>query len=423
MRTKFISLMRASVATVFLFMTIVTAMPAPAFATGNGPDKTPDACSNLPGDQEAIPEGMILDEHDHCVEASPITNAVQQDTDACPNIDGNQKDLPSGMVFDNGDCVCPSGIGIHLQGSMSCKVYICHRGLAIDNPYQENDVAIESVDGGPDNGDHYSEHNDQLFNTSMQQGDKWGDIIPPIPGKHSGLNWSAEGQAIWNNNCNVPDACPNISGTQILVPDNKVLDNEGNCFTDACPNISGIQTQVPSDKVVDEQGDCVTDVCPNLNGIQTQVPEDKVLDNEGNCVTDVCPNLDGIQTELPMGKVFDEESGYCVEPPTDLCENIQGVQTDTEECVTDVCPNIEGIQTEVPKDMVVDRNGDCITPGRGGDVIELLTPVKPADPGTPVKTAELVNTGTSSLLNISAGLAIIGLTAGLTQAYRRRSVS
>ena len=42
------------------------------------------------------------------------------------------------------------------------KVKICHRSNSVTNPYQENEVAQSSVDGGNDNGDHYSEHQGPL---------------------------------------------------------------------------------------------------------------------------------------------------------------------------------------------------------------------------------------------------------------------
>lgn len=71
------------------------------------------------------------------------------------------------------------------------KVDICHATSSESNPYVSLNVAQDSVDGngGNDNGqgDHYLNHPN--------------DIIPPISGIHSGLNWTTEGQAIWNNGC------------------------------------------------------------------------------------------------------------------------------------------------------------------------------------------------------------------------------
>ena len=71
------------------------------------------------------------------------------------------------------------------------KVDICHATSSESNPFVSLSVAEDSVDGngGNDNGqgDHYLNHPN--------------DIIPPISGIHSGLNWDEEGQAIWGNGC------------------------------------------------------------------------------------------------------------------------------------------------------------------------------------------------------------------------------
>lgn len=87
------------------------------------------------------------------------------------------------------------------------KIKICHRSNAVNNPYQEIEVAKSSVDGGEDKGDHYSEHQGPLaVSDAVAQNLKdnkidWGDIIPPVPGFHDGLNWTTEGQLMYNNNC------------------------------------------------------------------------------------------------------------------------------------------------------------------------------------------------------------------------------
>ncbi len=71
------------------------------------------------------------------------------------------------------------------------KVQICHATSSESNPFVSLNVAQDSVDGdgGNDNGqgDHFLNHEN--------------DIIPPITGIHSGLNWDTEGQAIWGNGC------------------------------------------------------------------------------------------------------------------------------------------------------------------------------------------------------------------------------
>jgi hypothetical protein len=87
------------------------------------------------------------------------------------------------------------------------KYTICHRTDAVGNPYVKITVRQRSVDGVAGNqprADHFNEHTGPIFDpTTMVQGDSWGDIIPPVPGFHDGLNWTDEGQTILENGCNV----------------------------------------------------------------------------------------------------------------------------------------------------------------------------------------------------------------------------
>jgi hypothetical protein len=88
------------------------------------------------------------------------------------------------------------------------KITICHATHAVNNPYVVITVAREAADGIAGNsgggGDHYAEHDtEEVFNSSMEQGDEWGDIIPPqdddgFDMPHNGLNWSAEIEANWS---------------------------------------------------------------------------------------------------------------------------------------------------------------------------------------------------------------------------------
>lgn len=87
------------------------------------------------------------------------------------------------------------------------KVTICHRTNSASNPYTRNTVDQSSVDGQGGNGDHFEEHKGPLASSeAVAQSLKdsktdWGDIIPPVQGAHDGLNWTAEGQAMFNNDC------------------------------------------------------------------------------------------------------------------------------------------------------------------------------------------------------------------------------
>lgn len=88
------------------------------------------------------------------------------------------------------------------------KVSICHRDNAASKPYVMNEVDKSAVDGGIDKGDHYAEHTGPIAYSEAYANElkddkiKWGDIIPPVPGSHNGLNWTPLGQAMWANGCN-----------------------------------------------------------------------------------------------------------------------------------------------------------------------------------------------------------------------------
>lgn len=109
------------------------------------------------------------------------------------------------------------------------KVTICHRTNSVTNPYVEITVDEDAVDGqaGKSKGqpDHYGEHKGPVATSEeVAQGYKddkieWGDIIPPVPGYHEGLNWTEEGQAIYNNGCNFEgeDSDPVVASASVTI--------------------------------------------------------------------------------------------------------------------------------------------------------------------------------------------------------------
>lgn len=104
------------------------------------------------------------------------------------------------------------------------QVTICHATGSQNNPYNKITVDDDAVDGQGN-----SDHN----RSSHQNGE---DIIPPGFWDFNGRNWTQQGQAIWNNNCNIPVSptptptnTPTPTVTPTVTPD------------DACQDVEGIQ--------------------------------------------------------------------------------------------------------------------------------------------------------------------------------------
>jgi hypothetical protein len=83
------------------------------------------------------------------------------------------------------------------------KVKICHATAAYNNPYVVNNPAADGDVSG------HAGHTGPIFYPEITE--TWGDIIPPFTydgGSFPGLNWDADGQAIYENGCNLPDTPP-----------------------------------------------------------------------------------------------------------------------------------------------------------------------------------------------------------------------
>ena len=274
----------------------------------------------------------------------PTDSGAACPVDVCPNLDGLQITVPQGMEINNdGNCV-------------DKKITICHRTNAVVNPYNKISVSTNAADGIAGNSggqpDHFGEHTGPIFDPeTMENGDDWGDIIPPIEGVHDGLNWSELGQAIYRNDCNMPDdneGEPDLSFDYDSVCTDEEqtegeasveIDNEGNAAAnDLTVNLYDennvlIDTQivdVPANQdveaaftglaqgmytikvydgdtllstgevEVDECGGGFIDVCPNIDGIQFVIPDSLVKDDSGNCVSDKCPLVPGVQTDTTL---------------------------------------------------------------------------------------------------------------------------
>lgn len=105
------------------------------------------------------------------------------------------------------------------------SVTICHRTDSDKNPYVQETVDIAS-DGYLKAG--HNDHTGPVYYVGIPKHTKWGDIIPPytyqpqatkknpnpVPFVYAGLNWSAEGQAIYNNGCKIPTPTPTPTPTE-----------------------------------------------------------------------------------------------------------------------------------------------------------------------------------------------------------------
>ena len=169
------------------------------------------------------------------------------------------------------------------------KITICHRTNSIKNPYVMNSVDADSVDGdaGNDNGqgDHYLEHLGPVANpATMTNGDDWGDIIPPIEGVHDGRNWSAQGIAIYEADCNYPtqvELMPDTSVSAVCVVSEQVVRltfvNSGNAASSI--SVNGAASTVAAGATVN--------VTTPITGATVSVTV--VIDDSSEVVTVTCP--------------------------------------------------------------------------------------------------------------------------------------
>lgn len=88
------------------------------------------------------------------------------------------------------------------------KIAICHRTNSATNPYVKNTVAAPAVANHGSDG-HGGQHGGQVVTSNehaaelKSNGTKWGDIIPHVEGITDGMNWTSEGQEVYDNDCQV----------------------------------------------------------------------------------------------------------------------------------------------------------------------------------------------------------------------------
>lgn len=139
----------------------------------------------------------------------------QHDEDIIPA--NNGKVLPGGQNLDkvdwwNAGCSKPGGAvrptpkPSHPHDDHDKKITICHATGSESNPYVVITIALQGLSG------HAGSHHQHAE-----------DIIPPNSGKvmPAGQNWTAEGQATFNNNCvpvKVPPVVPPVQPPAVVPP-------------------------------------------------------------------------------------------------------------------------------------------------------------------------------------------------------------
>lgn len=89
------------------------------------------------------------------------------------------------------------------QTSVENDVTICHRSDSDTNPYGPKAITVDPasiITSG------HGDHTGPVWRPGLKDAHIiWGDIIPPFDG-FAGLNWTADGQAILANDCQIPAA-------------------------------------------------------------------------------------------------------------------------------------------------------------------------------------------------------------------------
>lgn len=243
---------------------------------GGGGGALIDVCPNITGAQQTIPSGYTVDASGNCIVVLP---------DICPNLAGEQSSLPYGYTL--------SSIG-------SCEF------LFID--------FCENISG------------DQT-------------TVP------SGYTVNSAGMCVKIERL---DVCPTVPGIQTSYNSCKevVVPN------DSCANIPGIQETIPSG-YQNSAGACIPltyDICPNLEGTQIVIPEKHTITANGDCVflpSDLCSNLAGYQNEVPRG--FKKEGEVCI---FEIQKTVSPTTTNKDNIKTIALPFIPK-SSHIPSDNVI----------------------------------------------------------------------
>jgi hypothetical protein len=243
----------------------------------------------------------------------------------------------------------------HATGGDPHKYTICHRTASHGNPYVVITVDVASIDG-QGKGDHFLEHQGPVFSPDLPKHTEWGDIIPPVPGVHDGLNWTAEGQAIYDHGC------------QPLTPPVPTYSPAVPSWYDACEPAKGNTPDtytVPSDANFTYTVEGVTTAA----GTYSATNHVYVIEAVANAGVNVTP---GAATEW---KIFFDKKTLCPQPPLPPTPPAPPVQVTGKVKIVDQC----GADNELGKafkreGVLYTRNGHHMKAGLfvsvdDGDVI------------------------------------------------------
>ncbi|MDQ3093604.1 MAG: LPXTG cell wall anchor domain-containing protein [bacterium] len=165
-------------------------------------------------------DGSLLDDGSEFfdVQAEPSSEyfasvVVGRDSDGDGTIEENEKLSLLSQSFSLAACEVETTTTTSVP-TTDGKVDICHATHSETNPYTQNNVNDDAIDG---NGNGSADHN----RDDHQDGE---DIIPPFyddgtPGYWPARNWDAEGQEIFNEDCEVPEeATTTSSSTSTTIP-------------------------------------------------------------------------------------------------------------------------------------------------------------------------------------------------------------
>lgn len=171
--------------------------------------------------------------------------------------------------------VAPANAG----GNKNDKQTICHATASFGNPY----VQITPNKNGDVSG--HADHTGPVFD-GVNKG--WGDIIPPFTyNDHGtekslpGLNWTAEGQEIFNDGCNVPvKEEPSPTPTVQPTPTEQPTVTPTDVPTDAPTDVPTTGPECPDGTVLSAGGGCYP--CKDFNSDTGVCVDDTKTDNPNN---------------------------------------------------------------------------------------------------------------------------------------------